>query len=371
MKSRAAVRVLCPPASRGPRSLLGLSRVALALLLAAGCTAPSPRSAYDPAPPPAGPSAPAWVGEPEGWGKLDAIERWLARDFSGDQDPYWRVQGELALADGRTDFAREELEREGPSGGLWRLRAASARSGYQRVLADPGASAPQLDLARAGLARLEALNGGAATPPPPGGVLPRSSWRARDAVARRLTPATGGYSRITIHHTADLPGARFDGSLGDSVGALRLVQRNHMDNREYGDIGYHFLIDPAGRIFEGRDLSWQGAHAGGINNRNNLGICLLGNFERTQPTPAALDSLTRLLGELRTTHHIPASAVFGHRHWKSTLCPGAHLARWTEAYRRGGGASLAAARPSEASATRAPAPRPRSAAARASSGTVK
>lgn len=362
MKSCAPVRVLCPPA---PRRLRVLACLALALVV--GCTAPRERRPYDPGTEPLGRGAPGWVGQPEGWAKLDAIDRWLAGD-AVRYDPYWRVQGELALADGRAAFADTELEREGTRTSRWQIRVESARSGYGRVLADPLASSLQLDLARAGLARIDRIDGGSSTPVPPGGVLPRSSWRARLPVASRLTATRGGYQRITIHHTADVPGARFDGNLADSVGALRSVQRNHMDNRRYGDIGYHFLIDATGRTFHGRDLTWQGAHAGGINNRNNIGICLLGNFEKTRPTAASLEALTKLLAELRATHEIPASAVVGHRHWKSTLCPGAHLARWTNDYRRNGPrlGSLSGS-PREASAKRAPtvrnAPAPRSYAA--------
>ncbi len=102
----------------------------------------------------------------------------------------------------------------------------------------------------------------------------------------------------------------------------------------YGDIGYHFVIDPYGRLFEGRDLRYQGAHANGDNNVGNIGICLIGNFEKEKPTQAALDALEREIGALRQKYDIPRSRVYGHRELRATECPGDALMRWVERYRK-------------------------------------
>lgn len=313
------------------------------VLWMSGCTSPGSGDSYHESRSPSSRGAPDWVGEPEGWAKLERIENWLATD-AYRFDPYWQIQGELDLSEGRLDFASTDHGTAAAQTASYRRRVDAARSGFERVLHSSNASPEQTERARIGLARLDLLTGNTA-PVPEGPYLSRATWRARTPIPSRLTPAGGPYNRITIHHTADVPGARFDGSLGDSINALHSIQRNHMDNRRYGDIGYHFLIDPAGRVFTGRDLRYQGAHAGGTNNRQNLGICLLGNFEKSRPTAQSLQALDAILVDLRTAHHIGRTSIVGHGELKSTLCPGAHLLSWTKGYRSTG--------PSLASLTRA------------------
>jgi hypothetical protein len=166
-------------------------------------------------------------------------------------------------------------------------------------------------------------------------VIDRKQWNALPAVPSRLTPLKGSWSRITVHHSADTISNGSDGTLAESKEVVRKIQSYHMQDpgRLYGDISYHYLIDSAGRIFEGRALEWQGAHAGGINNNQNLGICVLGDFSRGAPTEAAFTSLQLLLDALRERYRIPTSRVFPHKHFSDTVCPGPALVRRLESYR--------------------------------------
>ncbi|MDP6539739.1 MAG: peptidoglycan recognition family protein [Planctomycetota bacterium] len=301
--------------------------------LAAACTggAGPTRGSSGPWP---GPVVPAWVGEPLTWSKLDAIEAWLID--AGDAEPFWRLTAELTLAEGRLDISAGE---SAAAVGAPPLRHAAARAGFEGVAADPAASDDQRRRALAGLARLDEL--GVAAPPAPGERISRARWGATAAVPSRLDPVGGPWTRITVHHSAEVPGATLDGSIADSTLALRKIQRVHVHQRAFGDVGYHFLVDAAGRVFEGRSLRWQGAHAGGILNRGNLGICLLGDFRHRSPTAAALSSLARLLDDLRAEHGLSATTVVGHSDLKQTLCPGASLSRWVAVYRGGGPAERA------------------------------
>jgi hypothetical protein len=106
-----------------------------------------------------------------------------------------------------------------------------------------------------------------------------------------------------------------------------------MDGRGYGDIGYHYLIDPYGRVFEGRQIQWQGAHANKENNIQNIGVCLLGNFEQQKPAGPALEALERVLGSLRAKHKIALDRVYLHGEFRGTDCPGENLAAWVRRYR--------------------------------------
>jgi hypothetical protein len=158
-------------------------------------------------------------------------------------------------------------------------------------------------------------------------VQPRSSWSPAPPVGAKLDPM-GRIFRITVHHSAML---FRDTSPATAAGQLRVIQKNHMQNpdRRYGDIGYHFLIDPAGRVWEGRDLKWQGAHARSDNNKGNIGICVLGNFIRgrdgQRPTATELHALEDLIQKLAVRYGIGPDQVFCHSDFVKTECPGPYL----------------------------------------------
>lgn len=321
----------------GSRSLPQWPYVGAALLmLAMACVSPEMRQDTGRGTLTQAHGAPDWVGEPLDWGKLERIGQWLERD-AANYDVYWRVQAELTLGEGRLHFARLEASQAAPDSKSWMARLQGARSGLQRVVNDSRANDIQTRRARNALAEIEGLRGLAlAEAPSTSSYLSRASWRAKAPMPSRLNPTVGGYDRITIHHTADVPGVRFDGSLSDSISAVQKVQRNHMETRAYGDIGYHFLIDANGRVFDGRDLRFQGAHAGGQNNLRNIGVCLIGNFEHSRPSGRAMAALQQVLIDLRRDHNIRRSRIVGHGELKSTACPGTSLARWTRDYRQSG-----------------------------------
>ena len=173
----------------------------------------------------------------------------------------------------------------------------------------------------------------------------RSAWGAttmRSNWDRMSTPF-----RITVHHTAEPVSST---SLAASTAEVRDVQSQHMNGRGWADIGYHFLIDREGRIFEGRTLKAQGAHASGTNNIGNIGICLLGNMvadasrgaeyaNAQAPTAKQMETLERLVAEVRSEYAIPADQIWGHQDFKDTLCPGPHLHAWAKRYRSSNGRS--------------------------------
>jgi hypothetical protein len=168
-------------------------------------------------------------------------------------------------------------------------------------------------------------------------VRSRAGWDAAPPRTRNMG-AMGRIFRITVHHSANL--ARSP-SLREATRAIKLDQRYHMSKRGWGDIGYHYLIDPAGRIWQGRDLRWQGAHAGNhFLNRGNIGVCLLGNFiggrSGQAPTPPQVASLDALLRHLTRKHHIRQGNIFTHQEMQGivTVCPGPRLQRVVERLRR-------------------------------------
>jgi len=201
------------------------------------------------------------------------------------------------------------------------------------------------------LRRARALTQPVQTPPATTAQLAvenRSAWSPAAADRGNLEPM-GAPRRVTIHHSA-----MYFRDTRPSVCAAQIqrIQKEHMGNRGYGDIGYHFLIDPAGRIWQGRDMRWQGAHASGINNRQNIGVCVLGNFLRGRggqgPNGAQLQAMQTLVAQLMQQYGFGPTDVHCHSDFKATECPGplmeSAVAQMVRDLQRGGpGSRLAAA----------------------------
>lgn len=151
-------------------------------------------------------------------------------------------------------------------------------------------------------------------------LVPRSDWTNREPSYWRLRQASK-YTRLTVHHS----GARVerDSAREDIVSVLDGVLTSHRERR-YGDIGYHFVLDYVGRVWEGRCLAYEGAHVV-RENRENIAVMLLGNFEQQQPCIRQLTTLRTLTELLRGRFKIGKEAVFGHRDLGASACPGSLL----------------------------------------------
>ena len=103
-----------------------------------------------------------------------------------------------------------------------------------------------------------------------------------------------GVRKITIHHTGEHPGLE---GLSDRE-VIRRVESYHRNERKWAAIGYHFIIGKDGTVYEGRPATIQGAHVS-RNNPHNLGISVMGDFQRKLPTQAQLQSLTALTSQQR------------------------------------------------------------------------
>lgn len=172
--------------------------------------------------------------------------------------------------------------------------------------------------------------------PSSGWYLPRSAWAAEPIVKRLIDPMGGTPTRITVHHS----NSPIDND-PDAEEVLRKFDRNAIKGinqpEKWACIGYHFIIARDGRVFEGRPIAYQGAHAGNPEvNRLNIGVCLIGDFEHHPVPKLQRDTLAAVLDQLRSDYGIPRQQVFGHKHFKpSTECPGRYLQRVVDSYRQG------------------------------------
>lgn len=132
----------------------------------------------------------------------------------------------------------------------------------------------------------------------------------------------GGINRITIHHEGWTPVWFSDQA--STAARLEQIRNIHVRDRGWGDIGYHYVIDRAGRVWQGREIRYQGAHVS-KNNEHNVGIMCLGNFDKQRPSDAQMQSLINTLRSVQHTYKVPARRVYTHQELSPTACPGSHL----------------------------------------------
>jgi N-acetylmuramoyl-L-alanine amidase len=185
------------------------------------------------------------------------------------------------------------------------------------------------------------LDAGPGQPP----IIARRAWSHGAPPA--VPPGYGTIKLAFVHHTENP-----NGYTPDEVPAMLLaIYQFHRFVRGWNDIGYNFVIDLFGRIWEAReggiDRAVVGAQAGGYN-LESTGISVLGTFMDVAPSAAAIDALERLLAWKLSLHGVPTTGrvtvvvdpaaafytpfkpgahvslprVAGHRDGDSTACPG-------------------------------------------------
>jgi hypothetical protein len=185
---------------------------------------------------------------------------------------------------------------------------------------------------------------GVTTPFP---LITRSEWGG-DTVPPRVAPEYGDVQAAFVHHTVNANTYTRE----DSAGIVLGIARYHRDSNGWNDIGYNFLVDRYGQIFEGRaggiDQAVVGAQAQGYNSVST-GIACLGTFESAELPSAGEKALARVIGWKLSLHGVPVQGevtvisaggesnryaagteitlqrVCGHRDGDATSCPGSAL----------------------------------------------
>ncbi|XP_073347844.1 peptidoglycan recognition protein 5 [Pagrus major] len=151
-------------------------------------------------------------------------------------------------------------------------------------------------------------------------IVSREEWGAA-APKQKASPLNGLAQRVFIHHTA-LPKCT---GLKECKERLVSIQRGHMTDRKFDDIGYNFIVGGDGTVFEGRGWGVVGAHTK-YNNDDSLGIAFMGNFNSDTPSAEALSSVKQLLQDGVSQGFISSAfSLLGHRDKGQTECPGANL----------------------------------------------
>ncbi|MFF8590206.1 peptidoglycan recognition protein [Streptomyces sp. NPDC015220] len=219
--------------------------------------------------------------------------------------------------------------------------------GVDRTLTSPAhAQAPAAGSAPA----VEPRSGMSAHGAPRPRILPRSVWL--DATARHAQPPPRYDDKVVavfVHHT-DSPNGY---ACADAPSVIRHLYAGQTGVRQWDDIGYNFLVDRCGTIYEGRaggvDRAVTGAHTQGFNHRT-AGIAAIGTFTAGAPVPQVMtDAIAALaawklglagvdprasvalVSSNRLSRYQPGTtallpALAGHTDGFPTNCPGAALA---------------------------------------------
>jgi hypothetical protein len=175
-------------------------------------------------------------------------------------------------------------------------------------------------------------------------IFARLSWGANEAIRRAPPRFAASVQFALVHHTAGSNSY----TAAQSAAIVRGIEVYHVKGNGWNDIGYNFLVDRYGQVFEGRyggvDKNVIGAHAEGFNT-GSVGVAVLGTYGSAAPPAVARTALENLLAwRLDLAHVDPLSsltwtsggnarfpsgvpvvlrAVSGHRDTGFTSCPGA------------------------------------------------
>lgn len=160
-------------------------------------------------------------------------------------------------------------------------------------------------------------------------LLERDQWCPDGSCPPNSTDPTSTVpTHLIVHHSAGPNGA------SDWAAVVRSFWDFHVNSNGWSDIGYNYLVDPNGILYEGRGNNVLGAHFCGKNQRT-MGVCVIGDFTEIKPTDEARAMLTKILAwkacdrdidPMGASQHNPYNEVqwniAGHRDGCNTSCPG-------------------------------------------------
>jgi hypothetical protein len=201
----------------------------------------------------------------------------------------------------------------------------------QAAALDEAASSAGTDTASGDAARLAAA---VFTPKPV--IYSRKQWGADEKIRGKSSLHYGDVHAGFVHHTVNANGY----TRSEVPGILRSIYAYHVKSRGWSDIGYNYLVDRFGRIWEGRyggvDRAVVGAHTLGYND-DSFAASAIGNYQVVKPSAAMIQAYATLFAWKLSLHGVNASstrqwvtkkwfqAINGHRDAASTLCPGQYL----------------------------------------------
>lgn len=175
------------------------------------------------------------------------------------------------------------------------------------------------------------------------GIISRAQWGADESIRRCCARFAPSVDFAVVHHTVSSNSYTQE----EATKIVRSIYDYHVRVNNWGDIGYHFLVDRFGRVYEGRAGGITqpviGSHAEGFNTRST-GVALIGSYQSQGPPSAAMTAMRNLLAWKLDVHHVDprstttvvsggsrrysagsavrVNAIATHRDLQVTSCPG-------------------------------------------------
>lgn len=150
-------------------------------------------------------------------------------------------------------------------------------------------------------------------------IVSRQEWGARppayDYIAQNPV-------RLTLHHE----GMYFDGSVPAAT-YIRRVQNWSIENRGWPDIPYHFIIDLAGIIYEGRPVTARGDTNTAYDLQGHVHVSVLGKYDRgeQEPNEDQITAVVHIMAWIISRYGIPIETIKGHRDFIPVNASGEHI----------------------------------------------
>lgn len=164
-------------------------------------------------------------------------------------------------------------------------------------------------------------------------IVTRAGWGA--VAPKAHTQTMPGFQHVTLHHTSNT---------NTGAAEVKSIQTFHMRStwflgKGFDDIGYHFIMDKAGVVYEGRQLEaapgmpggpyTKGEHVGANNTVAGIGFCTMGDYEGTEAWPAARQKdLEKAVSALCRRYKIAVSKISYHKTLSLSTppskCPGSN-----------------------------------------------
>lgn len=177
-------------------------------------------------------------------------------------------------------------------------------------------------------------------------IVTRKGWGADERIRESGHAYTKSVRVAFVHHTAMSNNYR----CAQAPSIIRGMYRYHVLSSKWRDIGYNFLVDKCGTVYEGRSggvaKPVMGAHTYGFNT-NSTGIAVLGSYDKASPPAAAVDAISRLTAwkfglfgvnpggtntlvsgggtKYKKGKTVRFRTISGHRDGFNTACPGTRL----------------------------------------------
>ncbi|MFD5738704.1 peptidoglycan recognition protein [Streptomyces massasporeus] len=284
---------------------------------------------------------------------LDGIVQVRTRSRESGAWSTWRpLEGDSRTPETGPDRDRAEVRGStqplwtGPSDGV-QVRVAGSRlpEGLRVELVDPEAGSDSVHTAVVEPGVVPPAAGPQAAERP--AMTSRSAWGADESLVKDPPTYTGNTKAVFVHHTAGTN----DYTCSQSASIVRGVFLYHVQSNGWNDIGYHFLVDKCGTVFEGRaggvDKPVLGAHTYGFNTATSS-VSVLGDYSTAATNAAVRASVAKVAawklglygidptgttvltsgadnGKYKLGQKVTFHRISGHRDGYPTECPGQHL----------------------------------------------